>query len=401
MRILFIGLSPESRLQQALLANGVSLKVQKRLAEPSSAETPDLIAFAPSGHAPIRAIQRLRKRFPEAWIAVVAKQKFLKSASFQNSLLSCREKDDVWVEPGWQQMFWFSVQRALEQRKLSRELRSLREEWKVLKKHYTELSHSSDKLIAQLEKDVSLASNIQRTLLPKISPEIPGISVAVKYIPAAGLGGDYYDIFEFGDRKRFGVIMADSKTHGMAAVLLSVLLKVRIEEMKERFPDSRSFMEFINREIQSMPAQGLASLSLLYGIIDRSALSFRYTVAGSLRPLLWRAGKSMTLTTVAAPPLGDLAQFDFRENEIQLQPADLLLLHTDGLEAPLTQQHPNAFDKLVQILRKRKHASDPLELQNELMALVDQYIEKKPLEDDLTLVHFTIDERALYLAQVK
>jgi serine phosphatase RsbU (regulator of sigma subunit) len=401
MRILFLGIQVDASLKSALLANGVAVSAQPRPTPQALPGPPDIIAVAIKAHAPLKALQRLRKQFPLAWIAAVVPQKFLKSANFQNALLSCREKDDVWVSPGWQQTFWFALQRAIVHHKEVRELRTLRENMHSLQKNYRELSHSSDKLIAQLEKDVGLASNIQRTLLPSVSPEIPGVSVAVKYIPAAGLGGDYYDIFEFGDRRRFGVIMADSKTHGMAAVLLSALLKVRVDEVKDRFPDSCSFMEFINREIQGMKAKDLSSLSLLYGILDRGALTFDYTVAGNLRPLLWRNGTPQDLQISAAPPLGDLAQFDFRENRIQLHPGDLLLLHTDGLEGPLAQHGPSAFEKLVQILKTRKHSQDPLELQNELMALVDQYVDKKPLEDDLTLVHFTINERALYLAQAK
>ena len=56
--------------------------------------------------------------------------------------------------------------------------------------------------------------------------------------------------------------MADSKTHGMAAALLTVLLKVHLEEMKDRFPDAKSFIQFLAQEIQQLRVKGLAPLAL-------------------------------------------------------------------------------------------------------------------------------------------
>jgi serine phosphatase RsbU (regulator of sigma subunit) len=219
----------------------------------------------------------------------------------------------------------------------------------------------------------------------------------VKYLPAAGLGGDYYDIFEMGDRKHFGVLIADSKTHGMAAALLSVLLKTRIEEMKDRFPESRAFVEYLNAEIQQMNQKALSQLALLYGIFDRSTLTFRYTSAGHLKPLLWRGGRPEPLPPVSNPPLGGVDRFAFRECAVTLRPGDLLIFHTDGLEGPLTDRHPSAFEKMVEILKDKEPRPDPLDVQNELMALVDRSIERKPLEDDLTMIHLSIDEKTLYI----
>lgn len=400
MKLLFIGVVPDPALEKVLLSNGFAVTSVKRVPE-KLPEGCDIAAIHPKSESSLKEVEKLRALGPDLWIALIVDKAKLRESDYQNALLKCDAKNDLWFSDTWQMMFWLSLQRMLQTHQALQETRKLQEEVQLLRSNYDELSQSSDRLILQLEKDVGLATNIQRSLLPKVSPEIPGVSLAVKYLPAAGLGGDYYDIFEFGDRKRFGVLLADSKTHGMAAALLSVLIKVRLEEMKDRFPNSHSFVEFVNREIQQLHKKDMAPLSLLYGILDRSTLTFRFTVAGPMRPLLWRDGKPAEFPVLGNPLLGTNDHFDFRENEVTLNPGDLMILHTDGLEAPLTQDHSTAFDKLVQILEKKKHSPDPLEVQNELMALIDRFVEKRPLADDLTVIHFAINARALYVAQSK
>lgn len=394
MKILFLGVRPSEALEKVLHANRFTVILAKKGSE--TEPNADLVIFAPRAASSVKETVRLRKIHPDAWIAVVASRKWLRDAAAMNALVQCETKDDVWLEDTWEALFWLGLQRAMVHGKRQREMKALQHETRSLKSHYAELSQSSDRLIRQLEKDVGLATNIQRSLLPKVHPSIPGVSVTVKYIPAAGLGGDYYDIFEMGDRKHFGILMADSKTHGMAAALLSVLLKTRIEEMKDRFPDSKSFVEYLNQEIQGMQQKELSQLALLYGILDRSSLTFRFTVAGHLKPLLWRSGAPEAIAIAQNPPLGGIDHFTFRENSVSLKPGDLLILHTDGLEAPLTQNSPSAFEKMAQILKEKHPTPDPLEVQNELMALIDRFTERKPLQDDLTLIHLSIDERALY-----
>ncbi len=396
MNVAFVGLQPDADLQRGLIAGKFPFETLRRL--PDSLDLPDLLVFAPKTTAALKDLKELRERSADLWVALVLPKAWLDEPEWQKALLSCPEKNDVWSMECWQSTFWFALQKASEFQEIKMKVADLEKENALLKSHYDLLTVSSQRLVAQLERNVGLAGTIQRSLLPKRSPDIPGISLAVKYIPAAGAGGDYYDIFEFGDRKRYGFLLADSKSHGMAATLLSVLLKVRLEEMKDRFPDAKSFMEFLNTEIRNLHEKDLASLSLLYGILDRSSLEFHFCVAGGLQPTVWRAGAPVDLGNIPkAPPLGGMDHFAFREQSLRLEPGDLLLLHTDGLEAPLTQ----AGRRLVDLAAAKELSPDPLDVQNEIMGLIDAYRSHAPLSDDITLIHLAVDARALYLASNK
>ncbi len=396
MNVGFVGIQPGEDLKRGLLAGKFPFEILRRL--PDAIDPPDLLVFSPKTPAALKELRELKERCPNLWIAVVLPKDWLAEPEWQRALLTCPEKSDVWAAEFWEWTFWFALQKAGEFQEQRAKFAALQNENALLKAHYEDLTKSSERLVAQFERNVGLAGNIQRSLLPKRSPDIPGISVAVKYIPAAGVGGDYYDIFEFGDRKRFGFLLADSKSHGMAATLLSVLLKVRLEEMKDRFPDAKSFMEFLNTEIRNLHESDLANLSLLYGILDRTSLEFRFCVAGTLQPTLWRQGAPVDLGTIPkAPPLGGMDHFAFREQTVRLEPGDLMLLHTDGLETPLA----HSGRQLPDLLAAKDPSPDPLEVQNELMGLIDSYKAHGPIPDDITLIHLTVDARVLYLASNK
>jgi len=395
MRLLFVGIKPGETLGKVLLTNGFEVATRPKF---QSGETFDLVAFHPKNVGQLKTLTEIRTAMPQAWVAAVIDKKQIKDAAFVNELLRLDVKNEVWLLESWESTFWFSLQSFFGHKRVVNDRTLYQQECESLKRQINELSSRSNHLLQQFERDVGLAANIQRSILPKVSPLIPGISLAVKYVPAAGVGGDYYDIFEFGDKKRFGFLMADSKTHGLAAALLSVLLKVRLEEMKDRFPDSRSFVDFLNKEIQEVHQKDMASMSLLYGILDRSSLMFQYTVAGTIRPLLWRLGEAPPLAIAGNPPLGGVDHYAFRENIIRLMPGDLLVFHTDGLEGPFG---PTPQDAILNFLKSSTPNPDPQELRNELMAKIDHQLEKEPLKDDVTLIQMAVDDRAMYLASNK
>ncbi|MBI4406280.1 MAG: SpoIIE family protein phosphatase [Deltaproteobacteria bacterium] len=398
MKILFLHMRPSRMLTNALVSNGFSVETASSLPRQKLNE-PDLIAFAPRKSSELKLLKHISECFPRSFVALAISVKWIKQPKVLSVLLNRTDVHDLWLLENWEHTLWFSLQKMFQHRNLTIELEHAKEQCQTLKSQVDELSSQSKLLVEHLERDIELAANVQRALLPKVSPEIPGVSLTVKYLPSTGAGGDYYDIFEFGDKKRFGILIADSKTHGLAASLLSVLIKVRLEEMKERFPDSKTFVDFLNHELQKVYEKNMASLSLLYGIIDRTSLTFQYTIAGDFKPILWRLGESAPLAICANPPLGGVDHYPFRENYLTLKPGDLLILHTDGLIKPLSEPNSTAHDKIVQILKSTEPAPDPLNLQNELLALVEKYTDQTNLEDDLTLIQLYIHERTLYLAQ--
>lgn len=363
---------------------------------PKTKDTNAPVAWILVKHArDLDLVANLRKKLPQTWIVLVVPPTWLTNEKLVSALVECHDKNDIATTQDWFKRFWFVLQAGLSHQTQCREVLRLKKEGNILSRQINDMSERATLLISQLEKNLELAEGIQRSLLPKFTPDIPGVNLCVKYLPASGVGGDYYDIFEFGDKRRFGFLLADSQNHGIAALLLSILLKVRLEEMKERFSESRSFVDFLSRELLTH-RKDMATLNLLYGILDRHSLSFEFTVAGNLCPFLVRHGKVETLVSHINPPLGSVDHSVYRENRLTLKPGDLMILHTDGLEQPLSER--DGIHRLIESVFKEQESPDSLFVQNEILARIRAYSHSRALTDDITLMQIHVLEKALYLA---
>jgi len=380
---LFQGIRLDGSTKKRWRDYGLSL-----LNSPDDNSAPDVLLVPLSTHEDVSELPALRRRFPEALLVGALTpqgRKKLPGITFHPALDDFLTMASLKTEIGLHVARW---ERLLTNKQ---ELGKLRGE-------VNQLSENSKRLLQQLEHDLGMATEVQRALFPKETPFVPGIHVSAKYLPAAGIGGDYYDIFELEDRKLFGVLLADSKTHGMAAALLSVLLKTSIEQMKDRFPKTFEFIEFLNRELNGFPANERAELSVLYATLDRASLSLRYTSAGTLHPIIWRNGQALESTRFKNPPLGNLDHFAFRESEIPLHPGDRILFFTDGMLPALEEPGKSITQVLETIFEEAKeNGADSLSFQNELLARIYRFKEKQPLKDDLTFVMLAVDEKALFL----
>lgn len=254
------------------------------------------------------------------------------------------------------------------------------------------IADSTAQLVQKLEQHIQIAAEIQKSLLPTMLPKIAGVTLFAKFFPSHGLGGDYYDIFEFGDRKRYGFLLADSQTHGMAAALLSALLKIRIEQIREDFTSAGDFIVALGKHIQSEIPVKSADLHLFYGIFDRSSLDFRFASAGDLRPVLFRGGRLMSAETRAEGPLRAHPLTTLPENHWPLEPGDYLVLASKGLENLTSPQTPEAW--LDTHLKRQDQWPDPIDIQNEIAALAR---DPSLLKDDVTMIQLCIEPKALYL----
>lgn len=390
MNLTFLNLVPSQELYQTLLKHFSVSKFESAKELLDDRAEKNLIAYKIHSPKDIDAVAHLRKAYPSAWLVLVVKKTQLES-SFYTKLLNAAEKNDVWLLEEWETTIWFSLERWFQYAKLQTANRKL-------KSNLKKLSQKTDTLVERFEYNLSVVEKIQRSILPKSRSSLSGINISAKYIPALGKGGDYYDLFEYNDNRRIGILLADASTHTMAAALLSVLFKLKAEDFASSFRSSRAFVTHVCEELELAKAKALAPMSFFYGILDRNALTFDFTTAGSISPLIWRDGKALELPHPKNPPIGICASFPYREVQVDLAPGDLVVMHTDGLNAPLEQKGKSAKEQVVSLL-KNKGKIDPISLRNDFLGLVESYRSKRRLKDDLTFLNLSIDERAMYLAK--
>ena len=182
------------------------------------------------------------------------------------------------------------------------------------------------------EQERHIAETLQRSLLPEQLPQIPGLDVAVRYLPAgAGMevGGDWFDMLELGDG-HVVLAMGDVVGRGVRAAALMGKLRTALEAYAF---DGRSPEEVVQRLHSLMERQHRAEMAtLLYVAIEPDRESAGLASAGHM-PLLIRGpqGDTHFAARNASPPLGALPFVRFDAQRVDIEKGSTLLLFTDGL----------------------------------------------------------------------
>lgn len=270
-------------------------------------------------------------------------------------------------------------------------------EHRSLKDQILQLNQQTEQLVCQFEQDLLLANELHRTVNNQSPISIPGISVVTKYIPASGLGGDYFDVFELFEQKQLGILLADSRTHGMAAALLSALMKSKVENFKTKSSFSMNLTSYLNSELVSAHQSKLPGIDFVFAVLDRASLQLELTVCGSPTFLFGRADTFYEPPVTKNNLLGVCSEKPIESSLLQLSPGDRLFFSSDGLTKCLQTSPDSLSQKLSQW-----HHLDIFSRQTEILAMVNQQTQhSREVEDDITLIQVEISPSALYLTQSK
>jgi Stage II sporulation protein E (SpoIIE) len=193
-------------------------------------------------------------------------------------------------------------------------------------------------------REHAIAETLQRSLLPEALPQVAGLDLAVRYLPAsegADVGGDWYDAFPL-DGGRVGLVIGDVAGHNIASASVMGQVRTLLRGYAIEDPDPGRVLERVNTAMARLLPDALASA--VYAVLDPAAGDLCYANAGHLPPLVTeRAGQAGYLDGVAGAMLGATAGLTFGTGRRVLRPGDLLLLYTDGL---IEDRHRDIADGL-------------------------------------------------------
>jgi putative ABC transport system permease protein len=255
----------------------------------------------------------------------------------------------------------------------------------------------------KLRRDLELAAEVQRRLLPAQAPPAGAASLAAVSLPARSVGGDYYDFLDVGEQ-RIGIALADIAGNGIAAALImSVVqasLRVIAAEGDVSLPSLAAKMNaFLHRSTGSN-----SYATFFYAQIDEKCRQLRYVNAGHNPPYLLRRidAASPTVAEGSAAQIEELAtggmvlglfpMASYEEATVELHPGDVLVVFTDGVtEALNPNEEEYGEDRLKQLLRQVVHL--PV---NEISARISEemknWIQDAEQFDDLTFLVMKVQE---------
>ncbi|HEY1993611.1 MAG TPA: SpoIIE family protein phosphatase [Edaphobacter sp.] len=234
------------------------------------------------------------------------------------------------------------------------------------------------------EHDLTLASQVQRQVLPK-PPIVPGIELAAAMQTARLLGGDYYDFFQISENV-VDIVIADVSGKGAAASLLmpslAVVLRVRAHEL----PGPAAIIKDLDNVLKQIT--GPANfVTVFYARVNPSLRTLEYASGGHNPPLLVRTRTQTTLLLEESGPIvGILPDAQFSDTVITLESGDILTFYTDGVtEQENESEEQFSMDRLKNLILS-KETDSAATLVSDVTEAVSTFAGTKEQEDDLTLV---------------
>ena len=234
-----------------------------------------------------------------------------------------------------------------------------------------------------LERELEIAREVQRELLPRTTPDIPGLEVAGVCKPAVGVGGDYFGYLPFGDG-RWGLVIADVSGKGIPAALLMAGLQASVRSLG--LADSRPAE--INRRLNDILHESTSAsryATFFFALYDETARDLTYSNAGHHPAMVIRSDCIDRLGD-GGLPIGILGDSSYDESRCQLCTGDLVALFTDGVvETPNSADEEFGDERLARLLIE--HRSETLDrIIGIVMDELEVWSGGAPPHDDVTLV---------------
>lgn len=239
-------------------------------------------------------------------------------------------------------------------------------------------------------RELEIASEVQRRLLPSQPPDYPGLDLGFIYRPARELGGDYYDFIPI-TSERVAVAVGDVSGKGLPSALLMASLQSLVRTnlaMRER--KLGRFAAELSELLYERTADDRYA-TLFLATVDTASMELYYVNAGHNAPLLFqkstgsRHDESSVTFDKGGPPLGILAGSPYACGTTTLKEGDVLLLYTDGVvDAANAEQEQFGEQRLHDIV----HASlflSATEICQRVADRVQAFTAGMPQWDDITL----------------
>ena len=240
-----------------------------------------------------------------------------------------------------------------------------------------------EKLIT-IEQEVKIAGRIQQSILPVGAPHIEGLNFDARYIPMAGVAGDFYDYHVISETK-LGVLVADVSGHGIPAALISAMVKIAFSQQKHIAEDPGAVLKAMNQTLVGKMEDQFLTASYLY--IDLESKKLVLADAGHLPLLIWRKAEQKLLHLKPKGMLmGWMADINFPVLEMDFQIGDRMIMYTDGIvEAHSPQEEQFNEERFVDLIREGQDI-EPAELVQKVVDSLTTWVNSdEGFEDDITI----------------
>ena len=236
----------------------------------------------------------------------------------------------------------------------------------------------------RLKKEIELASNVQKLLIPDNLPKNDKYEISTIYKPHFNIGGDYLDFIPF-DNDRFVFCIADISGKGVAAALLMANFQAMIQSLIYQYRDLETFVFALNQTVIRVTKSD-KFITFFVAEVDIRTRRLKYINAGHYPPVLYQNGKIRRLSS-GCTVIGVFEKLPSIEEEIiDLEGEALITCFTDGL-ADLKNERDDLFeDEGIESFVKEFGMLGAEEFNASLLKRIDDFKGEMSYPDDIAII---------------
>ncbi len=234
------------------------------------------------------------------------------------------------------------------------------------------------------EKELALARDIQRGLLPQKNPESQYFEIVGTNIPCQQVGGDFYDFLEIDDA-RIGIVIADVSGKGVGSALLMASLSAAVQTEVHPGYNLEDMSVRLNNLVHRNTSSN-AFISFFYCELNQKTGEMKYINSGHNPPLIIDRKKKIQHLGSCGLCLGMFPSQIYKSEKITLASGDIALLYTDGLTESRNPQGEEVTEEGLIKLLKKHHKLDAEKLMRTIFEELESFTGGADPMDDMTLV---------------
>ena len=235
----------------------------------------------------------------------------------------------------------------------------------------------------RLERDLSMAREIQIRLLPQSLPQLKSADLAAKFEPALMIGGDMFDFLEYsGERVAF--VLGDVSGKGAPAALYAALVSGLLRSTASLEPHPAQMLSAINLSLNERRIEA-QYVSLAYAIWDDDSRIMTFANSGLPRPFLCKKGAVSRIESTGLP-LGLFEDADYDEVTVRAESGDIFVLVSDGILDAFNAAGEQFGPKRVEEVIQQSCRLQAKEIVQAIFDAVDKYRGTRATFDDETVL---------------
>ena len=246
----------------------------------------------------------------------------------------------------------------------------------------------------RLQRELEIARNVQKNLLPQEHPRIAGLDIDGICIPAEEVGGDYYDYFHIDDHTT-GIAIADVTGKGTSASFYMALVKGMMLSLTSIYRSPQKLLMELNRRLYGvMDSKTFVTMS--YAVLDTKKRQLTLARAGHNALILQNSERSY-IECLAPEGIGlglehgDTFDRTIIEKQIEYHSGDTFVFYTDGIsEAMNAQREEFGEERLIRLIESSDHQKSR-DIRDSIIENVRAFVRDAPQHDDITMVVLKVD----------